>query len=68
MISSNIPKIKLGLIASSRSNFADELSESSREKIGQLLKEAQVDVYVTTRLVVTEEHALEAVREAESYR
>ncbi len=64
MISKNIPEVKLGLIASSRSNFADELSESSREQIGRLLVENKVNVHVVSRLVVTEEHALEAVREA----
>ena len=64
MISNNIPEVKLGLIASSRSNFADELSETSREQIGRLLLRNKVNVHVVSRLVVTEEHAVEAVREA----
>ncbi len=64
MISTNIPKIRVGLIASSRSNFADELSETSRSQIGSILEERQIPVHVVSQLVVTEEQAVMAVKEA----
>ena len=64
MISSNIPEVRLGLIASSRSNFADELSESSRSLITEELGRLHVNVHMVSQLVVTEEQAAAAVREA----
>ena len=64
MISRNIPVVKLGLIASSRSNFADELSESSRAGISEELSGYKADVYTVKQLVVTEEQAAAAVKEA----
>ena len=64
MIKHNVPTIKLGVIASSRNNFADELSLSSRESVMEALAAHSLPAAECKTLVVTETDAVRALDEA----
>lgn len=62
----NIPQIRLGVVAVSRNNFADELSIKSRGQVLAALEKSGIEAAQCETLVVTEEDAVKALKEAET--
>ena len=59
----NMPEVKLGIIASSRSCFPSSLSERRREAI---VKEFGDGIYNCKTLVINENDALKAIEEVKA--
>ncbi|MEA4932602.1 MAG: fucose isomerase [Lawsonibacter sp.] len=64
MTSSNLPTLRLGIIAASRNNFADELSLTSRAAITAAAVARGLSATQCPTLVVTEQNAMDALAEA----
>lgn len=63
MKTNNIPEIKLGIIASSRNNFNENLSIKSRDNIAERCVQNNLLIHNCSKLVEFEEDAIAALKE-----
>ncbi len=62
---SNIPEVKLGLIAVSRDCFVISLSDSRSKRVYECLKKLGIDSYLSSVIVESEKDALKALEDVE---